>query len=170
MAVKTAPMIDWLDGPDDGVERHLADARLRFAHHVRVEADGVEVPLSVTDFPSTADVRRLDKRQADAVARLPIIADAGVTGRLPAGTVAVAVRLPPVLGEVVFVAETPGREPRGELVAEGKASEPMGLAPFVPPAPPATRPASRPATQPATRPAANGDRRGHDVAPPVESE
>ena len=137
-------MLDLLDKPDDEVKRYLDDAGKRFAHHLKLFADGRALELSSVGFPAVADLRKLDNRDAKAFQRLPIIADATATGRLPAGTLAVSLRLAPVLGDVVLTAEVPGREPQGQLVKAGEASEPMPVAP----------PTSRPAESPATRPTA----------------
>ena len=69
--------------------------------------------------------------------RLPLLADAVADGRLPPGTAAVSMRFPPALGDVVLVVESPGREPRGELVTAGAASGAADVTPVVDANPPA---------------------------------
>ena len=131
------PMLELLDGGDATLSRYLADARLRFTRQFALVADGRPVPLEWVEFPAAADVRRLDDPAATVRLRLPLLADAAAESRLPPGTAAVSMRFPPALGNVVLVIESPGREPRGELVAAGAASGAMDVTPVAADAPPA---------------------------------
>jgi hypothetical protein len=131
--VDHATMDQLLDGPTDVLERRLAEARERFGRAViilcRSEAaadgasrDGSETMVrgEVSKFPEAEDIQRW--RDSGRKPRLPVIQEAIVRGRLPAGTTAIAFRFPEVLGSIVLTVERPGEEPYADALEGGRAS------------------------------------------------
>ena len=120
-----APMNALLDGPPAELRRLMDDSRERFTGEFSVTCGDAAAAVDAIHFPTADDVCR--SRDAGGSARLPLLLDATVAGRLPAGAASVAFRFPGVLGEVVLTVERPGEEPYSQPVEPGDASTPLSL-------------------------------------------
>ena len=105
-----------LDGPPADLDTQLADAKARFQQAFGVKGGTVDSLTFPTAREVQASVRGLRMR-------LPVMADALVTGHLSPGNRTIAFRFDEVLGSVVLTTEFPYQEPVSEPVEAGAWSQ-----------------------------------------------
>lgn len=106
--IPDGPMFELLNGPQDVLEKSLADARSRFVTLCVLEAGGVRVPVEVTTAPTAADVRdwRARRRGNPLPVKLQLLARAS----LPEEARSFRIRFPEMLGKLLMTLERPGEE------------------------------------------------------------
>ncbi len=107
--IPDGPMFELLAGPDEALDRALAEARQRFATLCVLTVDGARVPLEVVAAPTLADVRDWQRRRRWYP--LPVRLEMTAHAALPAGARAFRVRFPEMLGDLILAVERTGHEP-----------------------------------------------------------
>lgn len=120
--IGNAPMEELLNGPRAELEKRLADARDRMLHGFSIVTDAGSCAPDSIEFPDAAAVDE-DKKSGGAL--LPMVMEAKLTGRLPAGTKSVAFRFPPVLDVLVLTVERSGEDEFSEPLEAGAVSSPL---------------------------------------------
>jgi len=109
-----------LKGAESELAAALQDGRERFAGSFRLFADGAPITCAVDLAPTMEGMRRWIADHPTL--RLPCTMDYVLSAELPPGTHELAVRLPPVLSDVLVSFERPGLEPLVIPLAPGEMS------------------------------------------------
>lgn len=98
---KDAPVaeLDALMYAQGALEKAMQAAPAKFLGSLRLQADGEPVELRLLQFPEADAVRAQSARQGEAD-RYPVLMNAKLEARLPAGTSSVSIAFPPELGTV----------------------------------------------------------------------
>jgi hypothetical protein len=94
------PALDALMYAPGRLESATASGAESFRNDLHVYADDVEVPVELLAFPTAAEVRELSKKQGEAD-RYPVLLNARLHAKIPAGTAKVSVAFPTTLGPVI---------------------------------------------------------------------
>jgi len=98
-------MLELLNGPESEIVAAFERSRCRLAEELRLVANGAPISLELTSAPSLESLRAWQREHVSKP--FPVALPFELRTTLPAGTSAITLRFPPILGDVIWTVERP---------------------------------------------------------------